>query len=77
MIIYLLTTYCFINIFLIFLLMHIARRSPIWVMWVGADILLEKRLLTLFLDTSESRKFITVVKDEATVDAFKDMYITH
>lgn len=50
--------------------MHIARRSPIWVMWVGMLLhFIEKRLLTLFLDDSELRNFTIVVKDEAAVDA--------
>ena len=36
--------------------MHIARRSPIWVMWEGANFI-EKRLLTLFLGCLELRNF--------------------
>ena len=51
---------------------HITRRSPIWVMWVL--FLLEKRLLTLFLDTQKLRNFLISVKNEAMVDALWCVY---
>ena len=48
--------------------MHIACRSPIWVMWVGADIL-KSVYLRSFLTIRNFATFRTNVKNEATVDA--------
>ena len=53
--------------------MHIACRSPVWVMWEGANFI-EKRLLTLFLDTQELRNFLISVKNAAAVDALWCVY---
>ena len=48
-------------------------QKPRWVMWVYVN-LLEKRLLTLFLDTQKLRNFLISVKNEAMVDALWCVY---
>ena len=47
--------------------MHIARRSPIWATWVGADIL-KSVYLRSFLTIRNFATFRTNVKNEATVE---------
>ena len=48
-------------------------QKPRWVMWVGV-IFIEKRLLTLFLDTQKLRNFLISVENEAMVDALWCVY---
>lgn len=46
-----------------------------WAMRGGSADIIEKRLLTLFLDNQKSRKFQIFVKDEANSRCLVDMYI--
>ena len=54
---------------------HYARRCPVWAMRVGAEILLKKRLLTLFLDDLKSGKFHNQCQECSNGRCLMDMYI--
>ena len=53
---------------------HTAQRPGVGHGWVGRHN--GKRLLTLFLDSSKSGKFLITVKDQQTVDGCVDMHIS-
>ena len=48
---------------------HIARRSPIWVMWVGMQTFW-KAFISLILDLQKSGSFESEFKDEAAIDVY-------
>ena len=54
--------------------MHIARRSPIWVMWVGADILLKSVYFRSFLAFRNLENF-KHCQDSSNSRCLVDMYI--